>query len=51
MNVQETIEAPPAEARPKIQIVPLAGLPVAAVLIGFVVYAIATNKFWPLMWQ
>ena len=49
MNVQETIEAPPAEARPKIQIVPLAGLPVAAVLIGFVVYAIATNKFWPLM--
>ena len=28
---------------------PLAGLPVVAVLIGFVVYAIASNKFWPLM--
>ena len=28
---------------------PLAGLPVAAGLLTFVVYAIASNKFWPLM--
>ena len=41
--------APPSQARSKIQIVPLAGLPVVAVLIGFVIYAIASNKFWPLM--
>src|ERR1044071_5238734 len=48
-TVQETIAAPATEPRQRIQIVPLAGLPVAAVLIGFVIYAIATNKFWPLM--
>jgi hypothetical protein len=41
-----TIDAPPAR---KIQIVPLAGLPIVAVLLGFVVFAIASNKFWPLM--
>jgi hypothetical protein len=49
MQQTTTIDAPPLEHRQKIQIVPLAGLPVAAVLIGFVIYAIATNKFWPLM--
>ncbi|MGZ4767054.1 MAG: hypothetical protein ACXVLX_00150, partial [Ilumatobacteraceae bacterium] len=44
-----TIDAPSAGPARKIQIVPLAGLPVVAVLIGFVIYAIASNKFWPLM--
>ena len=44
-----TIDASPAPPARKIQIVPLAGLPVVAVLIGFVIYAIASNKFWPLM--
>jgi hypothetical protein len=43
-----TLDAP-ATQRPKIQIVPVAGLPVVAVLISFVVYAIASNNFWPLM--
>ena len=33
----------------KIQIVPLVGLPIVAVLLGFVVYAIASDKFWPLI--
>ncbi len=44
-----TVDAPPGRARPKVQVVPLAGLPVAAGLLTFVVYAIASNKFWPLM--
>ena len=44
-----TIDASPAPPARKIQIVPLAGLPVVAVLLGFVVFAIASNKFWPLM--
>ncbi len=44
-----TIDASPAPPARKIQIVPLAGLPVVAVLLGFVIFAIASNKFWPLM--
>ncbi len=44
-----TVDAPSGPPTRKIQIVPLAGLPVVAVLIGFVIYAIASNKFWPLM--
>jgi len=44
--VDPSAGAPP---RQKIQIVPLKGLPVVAVLLGFVVYAIASNKLWPLM--
>lgn len=44
-----TIDASTAPPARKIQIVPLAGLPVVAVLLGFVVFAIASNKFWPLM--
>ena len=44
-----TIDASPAAPARKIQIVPLAGLPVVAVLLGFVIFAIASNKFWPLM--
>jgi hypothetical protein len=39
-----------AEAPPRrIQIVPVKGLPVVAVLIGFVIYAIASNQIWALM--
>jgi hypothetical protein len=44
-----TVDAPPGQPTRKIQIVPLAGLPVVGVLLAFVVYAIASNKFWPLM--
>ncbi|MEI7548180.1 MAG: hypothetical protein WCK21_09005 [Actinomycetota bacterium] len=45
-----TIDAPPGGHVPrKLQIVPLAGLPVVAVLLGFVIYAIASDEFWPLM--
>jgi hypothetical protein len=43
------VAAPPEQPSTKVQIVPLAGLPVVAVLLGFVVYAIASDKFWPLM--
>jgi hypothetical protein len=49
MQDTSTVEAPPAQPVRKIPIVPLAGLPVVAVLIGFVIYAIASNRFWPLM--
>lgn len=49
MQQTSTIDAPSAQPARKIQIVPVAGLPVVAVLIGFVIYAIASNKFWPLM--
>ncbi|MEY2444033.1 MAG: hypothetical protein QOE00_613 [Ilumatobacteraceae bacterium] len=44
-----TVDAPPGPSTRKIQIVPLAGLPVVAVLLGFVVYSIASNQFWALM--
>ena len=37
-----------APAKPKIQIVPVRGLPVVAVVIAGLVAAIATNKLWPL---
>jgi hypothetical protein len=40
---------PPAQPVRKIPIAPLGGLPVVAVLIGFVIYAIASNRFWALM--
>lgn len=43
------VDAPPGRSRPKVQIVPLAGLPVVAGLLTFVVYAIASDKIWPLM--
>jgi hypothetical protein len=48
------MQAAAVDARPdhpprKVPIVPLAGLPVVAVIVGFVVFAIASNKFWPLM--
>jgi len=39
------VEAP---SRPKIQIVPVRGLPIVAVVIAGLVAAIATNKLWPL---
>lgn len=35
----------------KVQIVPLVGLPVVAALVGFVIYAIASNDRWPLMFS
>jgi hypothetical protein len=44
-----TLEARPEHPPHKVQIVPLAGLPIVAVLLGFVIFAIASNKFWPLM--
>jgi hypothetical protein len=37
-----------APSKPKIQIVPVRGLPVVAVLLAGLVVAIATNKLWPL---
>jgi len=37
-----------APAKPKIQIVPVRGLPVVAVVIAGLVATIATNKLWPL---
>jgi hypothetical protein len=44
-----TVDVRPDHPPRKVPIVPLAGLPVVAVLIGFVIFAIASNKFWPLM--
>ena len=43
------VDAPPGHLPRKIQIVPLVGLPVVAVLLGFVVYAIASDELWPLV--
>lgn len=37
-----------APSRPKIQIVPVRGLPIVAVVLAGLVAAIATNKLWPL---
>jgi hypothetical protein len=37
-----------APAKPKLQIVPLRGLPIVAVVIAGLVVTIATNKLWPL---
>jgi hypothetical protein len=51
MQQTSTVDAPPVRQVRKVPIVPLAGLPVVAVLIGFVIYAIASNKFWPLMFS
>jgi hypothetical protein len=42
-------EAPaPALARPDFEIVPRAGLPIVAVIVGLLIAGIATNKPWPL---
>lgn len=43
------VDAPPGHLPRKIQIVPLVGLPVVAILLGFVVYAIAADELWPLV--
>jgi len=48
VSVMTAHEAPPL-GRPKIQVVPLKGLPVAAVAVVFVIVAIATNWKWALM--
>ena len=37
-----------APSRPKVQIVPVRGLPIVAVMIAGLVVTIATNKLWPL---
>ena len=37
-----------APSKPKIQIVPMRGLPIVAVVLAGLVVAIATNKLWPL---
>ena len=37
-----------APSKPKIQIVPVRGLPIVAAVLGGLVAAIATNKLWPL---
>lgn len=38
-----------APSRPQVQVVPLRGLPVVAVVVAGLVAAIASNKLWPLM--
>jgi hypothetical protein len=46
------LEQPPHEAaieRPDFQIVPLAGLPIVAVVLGLTIAAVAVNELWPLM--
>ena len=47
VRVMMVHEGPPRD-RPKIQVVPLKGLPVAAVAVVFVIVAIATNWKWAL---
>ena len=42
-------DGPVAQPRQKIPIVPLVGLPVVAAILGFVIYAIASNETWALM--
>ena len=44
-----TAEVPTGRPRAKVPIVPVAGLPIVAVVIGFVVFAIESNKLWALM--
>ena len=50
VRVMMVHEGPPRD-RPKIQVVPLKGLPVAAVAVVFVIVAIATNWKWALMFS
>jgi hypothetical protein len=42
-------DGPVAQPRQKIPIVPLVGLPIVAAILGFVIYAIASNETWALM--
>jgi hypothetical protein len=49
-SVMMAHEGPPRD-RPKIQVVPLKGLPAAAVAVVFVIVAIATNWKWALMFS
>jgi hypothetical protein len=44
----EAHAAPPALERPEFDIVPRAGLPIVAVVLGLVIAAVAVNKVWPL---
>ncbi|CAB4880810.1 unannotated protein [freshwater metagenome] len=43
------LDAGSDQRRPRIQVVPLRGLPVVAVMIGFVIFAIASDRTWALM--
>ncbi len=46
------LQSPPHDAaieRPEFQIVPLAGLPIVAVVLGLTIAAVAVNELWPLM--
>ena len=49
VDVATMAHAGPALGRPKIQVVPLRGLPIAAVAVVFVTVAIATNWKWALI--
>ena len=51
VDVATMAHAGPALDRPKIQVVPLRGLPIAAVAVVFVTVAIATNWKWALMFS
>jgi hypothetical protein len=51
IDVVVTAHASPPLERPKIQVVPLRGLPIAAVAVVFVAVAIATNWKWALMFS
>ena len=44
----EPVPPPPIE-RPDFEIVPRAGLPIVAVVLGLLIAAIESNKLWPLM--
>ena len=48
VDVVQMAHAGPTQRRPKIQVVPLRGLPVAALAVVFVTVAIATNWKWAL---
>ena len=47
VEIEPGVAAAPARAKPPV--VPLKGLPIVAVIVGFVVYAIASNSPWALM--
>ena len=47
-SVQPGVGAPAAAARPDFQIVPLAGLPIVAVVLALLIAGIAVDTPWPL---
>jgi len=44
-----TAGPPVGLARERIQVVPLAGLPIVAAIVGFIIYALASNETWALV--